>query len=317
MEREVSNKEYRAVVVGGARRGAELMQPAIQMFNEDSQRFAIAPLYVDPYPRRAMELAVRARENGIPALAAEARVEEMLQKAGENELAPLVLHVDRPLVVATALRAATNRSVLGYMLLRMPTGELYGMRMVLCSYETELKHLGAQFFEGLGEVTARSGTSFIVGEQGRPEHLVVEPVYREWFASHMKINLAKLVAGLEPESNPFEVTPDGRRVLPLHIWDSRSGWEAPLALTARITSKPVFPVIRGGEFAVGEIGPDGVRIHRLRFRQTDGKLTLYGMILVDVANVKAAEEQERTRRELERVLRRNTISRMQPVFTTD
>src|SRR5947207_2516534 len=245
------------VLTAGANRGARLMQPAIGAFNRASTRFALTPVYVDPVPERAAQLAREGTLRGIASQSIEARIEEVLPARREDNF-PLIVSVDNPQAVASALESASDasRPVLIYLLVRMPNQELLGIRAVLQEGDVESRRLGARFFRKLGEVTARSGASAVVGAQGRPEHLALEPAYRAWFAEHMNANMTKLVAHTQPESDPFEVTTDGRKTMSLMLKDSTGGWTDPTDLARAIVEHPTMPITRGRDFMVGEIGAD-------------------------------------------------------------
>jgi hypothetical protein len=318
----------RTVVVvrnAGAGRGARLMQTAVADWNGRSERAEIQLQYADPVPDRARLLVGEARARGITARATESRIEDVLTVESETETAPVLLNIDRPQAIASALGAVIirPRAILGYLLMRMPAGELYGLRFVIQADDEETKRRGAQFFERLALVTARAGSSHVVGTEGRSEHLAVEPVYRDWFGRHMQENLGKITASLEPEASPFELTSDGRTTLPLLIEHGGGSWADPIELAQRVARSPSTPLVRGENFVVGEVGPDGIRLHQVRLRTTDGRLALQGTAVFDLAGVEREEERlvvlHRTREltaALERATR-ETLSRTRPVFTTD
>src|SRR5205823_2356595 len=147
----------KAPIAGCMNRGARLMQPAIGAFNRASTRFALTPVYVDPVPERAAQLAREGVLRGIASQSIEARIEEVLP-ARRNDKFPLIVSVDNPQAVASALESASDvgRPVLIYLLVRMPNQELLGIRAVLQEGDVESRRLGARFFRKLGEVTARS-----------------------------------------------------------------------------------------------------------------------------------------------------------------
>jgi len=111
------------VLTAGANRGARLMQPAFAEFNRASNRFTLSPVYADPVPDRAAALVREATSRGIPARGVEARVEEILPSREFKHL-PLILSVDNPEAIATALETAVlaERPVLIYFLIRLPSG---------------------------------------------------------------------------------------------------------------------------------------------------------------------------------------------------
>ncbi len=311
------------VLTAGANRGARLMQPAFEAFNRASNRFTLATVYADPVPERASSLVIEAERRGIPARGVEARVEEVLPSREFKHL-PLILSVDNPETIAKALETAilAERPILIYFLIRLPNDELLGVRAVLQEGDEERQQLAARFFRRLAQVTARSGAAAVLGAEGRPEHLALEAAYRQWFADHMNANLTKIVAKIRPESDPFEVTTDGQTTMPLLMRESPEGWRDPSVLAREIVEQPTDPITRGHDFTVGEIGPDGIRFHVARMRALDGKPAIHSAAVVDPKTYEAAdaERQERVQREAQEALQRaerQTVSRTQPVFTTD
>jgi hypothetical protein len=311
------------VLTAGANRGARLMQPAFAEFNRASNRFTLSPVYADPVPDRAAALVREATSRGIPARGVEARVEEILPSREFKHL-PLVLSLDNPEAIATALETAVlaERPVLAYFLIRLPNDELLGLRAVLQRGDEEHQKVGARFFRRLAEVTARSGAARVFGAEGRPEHLALETRYRQWFADHMNANLAKIVAKIRPESDPFEVTTDGQTTMSLLMRESPDGWTDPSVLARDVVEQPTDPIMRGHDFSVAEIGPDGIRFHIARMRASDGKPAIGAAAVVDpnayeAADVARRERAERETREALQRAERQTVSRTQPVFTTD
>jgi hypothetical protein len=84
----------------------------------------------------------------------------------------------------------------------------------------------------------------------------------------------------------------------------------------------VIAIARGRDFAVAELGPDGVRFHIVRVRVTDGKPALNASAVVtpEAYRTADAERREAARRQLAEALaraERQTVSKTRPVFTTD
>jgi hypothetical protein len=311
------------VLTAGANRGARLMQPAFEEFNRASNRFTLAPVYADPVPDRAASLVREATGRGVPARGVEARVEEILSSREFKHL-PLILSVDNPEAIATALETAVlaERPVLIYFLIRLPNEELLGFRAVLQRGDEEHQRVGERFFRRLAQVTARSGAAAVLGAEGRPEHLALEMAYRRWFAEHMNANLTKIVAKIRPESDPFEITTDGQTTMSLLMRESPNGWTDPSVLARDVVEQPTDPIMRGHDFAIAEIGPDGIRFHIARMRALDGKPAVRAAAVVDRETYEAADvaRRERARRETQEALQRaerHSVSRTQPVFTTD
>jgi hypothetical protein len=309
------------VTVGGANRGARTMQRAIADFNRTSARFALAPTYVDPVPERALALVREGATRGIRARAVEARIEEVLSDDNQPR-SPLIVSVDNPHAVASALERAEGRPILVYLLVRMPSQELMGIRVVIRSGDDQERALAARFFRALGKVTARSGASVVIGVNGRPEHVALEPAYRAWFAEHMQSNMTKLVANIAPENDPLEVTFDGRKTMSLMVKESGATWSDPSELARAVVEHPLMPITRGRDFAIGELGPDGVRMHVLRVRATDGKPAIKARAVVTPEAYRAAdvEEREAIRRELAAAMGRAALATLGvtlAIFTTD
>jgi hypothetical protein len=311
------------VLTAGANRGARLMQPAFAEFNGASNRFTLSPVYADPVPDRAASLVREATSRGIPARGVEMRIEEILASHEFNDL-PLILSVDNPEAIANALETAvlTERPVLIYFLIRLPNEQLLGLRAVLQRGDEEHQQVGGRFFRLLAQVTARSGAAAVLGAQGRPEHLALETAYRSWFAMHMNANLTKIVAKIRAESAPFEVTTDGHTTMTLLMRESMDGWSDPSVLARDVIERPTDPITRGHDFSVAEIGPGGIRFHIARMRALDGTPAIRAAAVIDPGAYAAAdvERRERARRETQEALQRaerHSVSRTQPVFTTD
>ncbi|MCU1349808.1 MAG: hypothetical protein JWO56_2838 [Acidobacteria bacterium] len=311
------------VLTAGANRGALGMQPAFEDFNRVSQRFTLAPIYTDPVPERSAHLVREAAQRGVSARGIEARVEEILPLR-EFKNHPLIVSVDSPEAIAVVLQSAVlaERSVLIYLLVRLPSNELLGLRAVLQQGDEEQQAVGARLFRALAHVTARSGAAAVLGAEGRPEHLALEMTYRQWFADHMKSNLTKVVARIRPENDPFEVTMNGRETMSLLMRDSPSTWADPSVLARDVVDSPSVAIARGKDFTVAEIGPEGLRLHIVRVRALDGKPAIRAAAVVDAEAYRTAdaEREERSRREFERALgraERHALTRTRPVFTTD
>ncbi len=300
-----------SVFSGGAGRGARHLMPVIREINDISSRVRIEPTYVDPVPAKAATLAGEAVEQGVRAYSVEGHVEEFLtaETSDGRIVGVVVLNLDRAAAIASALRVAMvqGQGVLGYLLIATPSAELLGVRLCFRANERDLVDKAARFFDGLAVVTARSGSSWVVGNNGRPEHRAAEAVYREWFADHLRANLQRVVGDIEPECSPVELTRDGRTTLAAVVTESPTGWKDPRDLAEEVAADPPMPLVRGEDFAILETGTDGVRIHRIRLRATDGRLAVFDTTAIDQATVDAIAKRAE----------RSTISRLNPAFTTD
>lgn len=285
------------LVGGGSGRGLQGLLGPISEWNGRSDRTTIKLRAVDPVPGRAFAVASEASARGITARLAEVRVQDLLAQEGDAERSPAYLALDDPGSDASALEvlATQRRPVLGGLLIRTPWEELIGLRWTLAANDTENKRLGARFFTKLAEVTARRGSAYVVGERGRSEHAAAEKQYRAWFGEGATMNAGRIAVGIEPEVvAPFTVTTNGRNTLPLLLRDSGPVWADPIEIAADLVTSPTTPIIlvKNEEFAIGEIGPDGIRIHRVRLRH-DGRISLRGGAAVDRETLQAVEDHRR------------------------
>lgn len=317
---------------GGANRGARRNRTAFLEFNRDSNQATIEPKYVDVAPGRAFDFIRDSLESGLFARAIEGRVEDIVLAERGMSTDPIILNLDRASALANVLRttAESGRPTLGYLLLKLPSGRLWAVRFVLepCN-DVEPGNDGARasaiaFFERLADVSERNTSNAVVGDDADPEHRLLEPRIREWFVEHTKTNLAKIVAGVEPASNTFEVT-NGHDTYPLII-SLQQSWVDPLVLAESVLENPVIPIRRGMQFVLAEVTPSGIRFHEVR-RRTDDRVTVGGAEVIDRAAVAARaeaqaqlarrEEERRVAREALAKATRETLSRRNPVMTTD
>lgn len=307
----------------GAHRGARKNIPHLAAIEGESTRIAPHVTYVDLYPGRAAHTAAAARAAGLTATAVEARAEDYLD-TGFPEHTPILVHLDDPKAVANVLHHAEGKPypLAGYMLLRTPTDALLGLAFTITEEDEEAKRRIATVFHAIDRVAPRRGAAWVIGEHARPEHRAAEEAYRTWIGEHARTNLARLVVGLRPESYELELTTDGRTSMPVFVEESTQRWQDPFTLAQAFAANPQTPVLRGEEFAIAEIGPDGLRLHLARIRNTDGGVALRGFVGYDPATLAALDraERERLERQLADAIRRaerQTITRRAPMFTTD
>lgn len=315
---ETKRKPRRTVEVlnAGANRGARTNLGTFQHWNQESQAIVLAPRYVDPVLGRAEMMKSEAKMRGLDASAVEGTIEQVIAAEGAKNK-PLLLNLDRADAIARAVLATDDIScpVLGYLLLKLPSGEMWGVRFFLAPGDLEARRLAVKLFHRLGEVAARRGSGAILGVNGTVADRAAEPLYRRWFAEHTRENLGKLFAGLEPAGNTFEVTDDGQTTYALII-EERDTWAAPDELAAAIARNPPIPILRGESWVIAEVTGAGVRFHKVRRRQTDDRVCLQGLSAMDEASV----DRERAARESAAALvraERQTLSRSRPVLSTD
>lgn len=306
-----------AVVNAGANRGALGNLDAFASWNRDSSRLALVPHYIDPVPGRAALMKAEAAKRGVAAEAVEGTIEGAIA-AGDVAKQPILLNLDSPRAIAETVLASEHLDspLLGYLLVKLPSGELWGVRFYLRPGDTEGRRLAVKFFHRLGELTARRGSSAIVGAQGNVAHRAAEARYRAWFAAHTQEQLGKLLAGTEPSGHSIEVTDDGGTTTYALLIEEGAAWSDPRELAERVAADPPAPILRGESWVIAEVVPDGLRFHKVRRRKTDDKVALHGLGVIDNVGVDA----ERQAREAAEALRRaasQTVSRRQPVLTTD
>ena len=304
---------------GGAGRGAHLMQTAIAEYNRTSERAELRPLYVDPQPGKARELALQGRDLGVLADYREDTIQASLTAPGDR-IAPLVLNLDHPRALAECLEAAGSRPVLAYTLIVSPRGRMYGVRMVYTSDTETDRRSAVGLFRSLATVVANSGADAVFGLSGAIEHSWQEPVYRSWFSEHMTTNVYRVVSGVPSENAPMEITPDGHTTMPVIICEV-SAWEHPASLANRVVDNLPQAIVRGQDFAIAEIARDGLRIHPVRLRHTDGRTAVYDTVAIDPDAVAESEEEDRLLRErAAKSLKRaenDTLTRRDAALMTD
>lgn len=312
--------QFRPVVVGGANRGARETLPVLAKISRDTP---VVVTFVDPAPQRSVVLARDVASQRLLTRGIEGRIENVLPRL-DTPRAPLILHVDDPQVIATTLANADlrARSILTYLFARLPSDQLLGIRSVLRDGDDSVRQAAVLFFERLAQIRARAGSKHVFGQEGRVEHMVVEPLYRRrWFGDHVASCLTHAFADTVPDFNSFEVTADGTTTLPLLFHEARSGWTPASDLAHILISRTSTPIVRGDDFMIAEIGAHAIRLHIARIRVSDGAIVVENksaqvsaFAYAEAAEAKRREEQLRLA--LERA-RRETLSRTQPVWTSD
>ena len=267
-------KRIISVINGGANRGARENLQTFARYNEASSHAVIVPTYVDPAPGRALAMRESAALRGVTAHAVEARVEELVASRDVDPDAPVVLNLDRASAVANSLRSlgGRGRAVLGYLLIKLPSGRLWATRFALEPQDALGRQAAIAFFERLAEVSERGSSASVVGATSDPAHRLLEPVIRRWFSIHCEQNLGRLAAGIEPIASTFEVTTNGRDAQSLHLVVAAE-WSDPGVLAEAVLANPDSPIRRGSSFVIAEITSGGVRFHEVR-RRRDGRVTV-------------------------------------------
>jgi hypothetical protein len=269
----------------GAGRGSEQMQPLVARLNDVSTVLRLDQRFVDPDPGKAVTLAERGRRLGLRTSYRETTGEAYLEQS-HGDRSPAVVAIDDPRAIARILELGIERVLFIYLLIHPPFGGLTGWRFVLPPENAELKRRLADFFQKLAEVTA-PGSSRDVFEP--PVNHLTEDLHRKSFAEHFEQNIAKVVNGLEPETAPAEVTFDGREISQVEILESQQRWRTSEELLRDLQSSLQVPVRRGTNFAILEIGENGIRIHQARYRVRDGRFALNRLTATEPESVQRAE----------------------------
>lgn len=315
------------ILAGGSHLGARENLPAVARFNEKSESAEVVVEYVDIEPGRAEEMVALAAERGIVATGAEARIETVIAARPK----PLMLHVDSLESIAKTLVEVDSHPVpiLLYLLMRLPADWLLGLRVALRAEDAFARRDFRRLIETCATVTARAGSSRVIGDEAPPGHRLAEPLYRAWFAAHATDNLAKFVAGTEPTSAPLEATLDGTTTVPL-VPVFRDAFGEPRAVVREALLRPSTPLPKGTDVLVAEVVPGAVRFHEARRRVMDGAVVVRGSAGFDLpAFQKAAEESalarviaerrlaERTREEATTTTTLATAEVLSPLYVTD
>ena len=295
------------VVIGIGRAGTRLIDVLPRINHTLGSRLDL--VLVDAEPGRSRDAAARLRSMGMQSQFLEAPIEDV-RIVGTNSGDPqgiMVNLTDDPGVTPWLLRKYRGFSVITQIYTRMPNGTLYGQSATLRpEAETEREKLAA-FFEAAQKVTARTGAEDLWGSLGLPEHRMAEPLYRNWQMRLLEGSLMRLATKRDLPGDPIQISIDGQTSVPMIIQDHRDRWRGDEEITAEIVDSACQPLIRGRGFAIGEIGPDGVRIHHARLRKLDGRVSLHGFSALD----KAAIEDAVRRKELW------SASRINPMFYSD
>lgn len=296
--------------LGGLHRGGTHALDTISAWNRTSPTAVIAVNGYDVNPNRIHEAQAHAARTNLSLVARQGRVQDVVANEGENAAGrPIIVAVDdaRTGAEVSARCAKLMRAMLLYLIIRLPTKQLVGLTAVLRKDDVEEKLSLATFLLALSDCTVRKGHRAVLGDDGLPEHVFREPHYRQLFRAHLTDNLPRLLWDLEPEAAPLEVTFDGETRLPLLIEDSRAGWRDATTLARAVLGRPSVSIAPGKDLCIGEVGPDGIRLHTARYRVLDRALSVNATSVID-----AAAFEEALRR-----AERQTISRTYPVYTTD
>ena len=259
------------LIHAGARRGARALAPYLATWNRQAT-FSLSPVYVDPVPGRADAMRERASELGLAALAEESAIEDYL--TGNKEHDPrsvLLLSLDNPRSISQALDASTGIPVLAYSIWQFPTGHLAGFQAAIAPDDEATRRRLAGFFRAVDTLTARAGSGAVFGERANGANHATEPFYRNGFGAHLARSLPKLASRLEPDDPPIGLVLGGGPPEAATIVESPRQWRREDDLLGEAPKNPIAP---GSSQLILELGPDGLRVHRLRLRRVDRGVTL-------------------------------------------
>lgn len=296
--------------LGGLHRGGEHAMDTIDAWNRTSPTAVLGVNGFDMNPNRIHEAQGYAARSNLSLVAKHGRVQDFVAADGVNAASrPIIIAVDdaRSGAEVCAMCASFKRAMLLYLIIRLPNKQLVGLTAVLRKDDVAEKLALAAFLLALADCTVRKGHRSVLGAEGLPEHVFIEPQYRQLFRAHLTDNLPRLLWDLEPEAAPVEVTFNGDTRMPLLIEDSRAGWRDATSLARDVLARPSVSIAPGKDLCIGEVGPDGIRLHIARYRALDRALSVNATSVIDTA----AFEEALRRAE------RQTISRTYPVYTTD
>ena len=272
-------KDLRSTVtLAGAHRGAEyLLDPFVEWERQTSPGALVR--VIDPRPERISAFSEKASARGLATEGIALRLEELLAQAPLEDRV-LVLTLDTPGAVARALSLTHSAKVtlLGYLLLRLPSGLLWGMRMIFLPEDATARRQAERFFDLLSRLTSPGGSGEIIGAGGAPEHLAIEGLLRSWMGSHLKDNLGKVMAGLPVTAYPIEVTDDGDSGVPLLLIEEENG--STKHSTQSLIEGLGMPLPAGKAFMVAYLSAGSIRFTRVHLpsggvRLSDRQLALF------------------------------------------
>jgi hypothetical protein len=296
--------------LAGLNRGGKHAMDTIDAFNRTSPTITLGVNGYDMNPNSIHEARAYAAKRDLQFAVHQGRVQDFVAADGADAAGrPIIIAVDdaRSGAEVAAMCASFTRAMLLYLIIRLPNKELVGLTAVLRKEDAAEKLALAAFLLALSDCTVRKGHRAVLGDDALPEHVFQEPHYRQLFRAHLTDNLPRLLWDLEPEAAPVEVTFNGETRMPLLIEDSRAGWRDATTLARDVLARPSVSISPGKDLCIGEVGPDGIRLHTARYRALDRGLSVNATSVID-----AAALEEALRR-----AERQTISRTYPVFTTD
>jgi hypothetical protein len=260
--------------VAGSGRGASSILPFFGAMQRTSTAIEPRPYFVSPRADQLDRIRALGDEQQLSVRTVEAKIEDVITTP-DMGTAPLILTLDSPRAVAAALDATAETfvAILIYIFFQMQDGALIAMAAILTRQDTQLKRQLALFFHTVADVTVRSGSAAVFGEDAPAANIELEDFLRDWIGHHMATNLQKVIVDLEPNTAPIQVSRDGTTVMPFLVEVSTDGFKTIDALRTSVLGNLVAPLERGKDLVIAEVGPNAVRFHDARLR-TDGSLVI-------------------------------------------
>lgn len=330
----IRHRSHHRILNVGANRGARANLPALTNFARRSDASPLHLVYVDPAPGRARETTELARRRGLDSTSLEARAEDVLNA---SEATAVVANVDDPSTLAQVIEAARGERLplLGLLILQLPDGRLSALMHSLRASDPQAERLVA-FHRALATLTARGGSRSIFGRGTAPTNLLLEPSIRRAFVDHSESELARVIADVPAEREPAEIAIAGRPPVPFLVTENPTFGD-PREVVGRLIDEGDFTLRRGRSMVAAEVTPEGIRLHEARLRVIDGELAVRPVSTLTPAAMErlrapppVSPSTDGTGPNLAELglgflaavagieaVRSDTITRTQPVFTTD
>jgi hypothetical protein len=301
--------------VGGGR-GMRAMLPVLAERERESPGSKIR--LFEPRVSKGRELVRLAAERGVTMQLRTARGEDGLRGGTDGGL--VLIHTDDPATTASLLAndRLAHRPILAQLLLRY-SDRIAGIRIAAPGGDQATRHAGVVLFERLAELRARRGAAAIVDD---PAFSVIEEPVRAWMRSAVEREAERLEVGIEPESDPIELTLDGIETAPVFVVETNAP-EAPDAVVRRTLATELEhrTLTRGTSFMVAEVPRHerALYLHEARLRLTDGALRVLGReaLTSESFNRAAIMGTSSTLNDLGLLLAFFAITAAAPVVTTD
>ena len=321
-----SSKKQFPIVLAGAGRGGQANLSAFKQFNNEAIKAELLLGIIDPVSGRAETLATKAMTEGIKAIGGEEHIEDIVFEGGICP--PIVTAIDTASDNAQTIRNAEEslQTVIGQLLVKTNEDDLFALRFHLRHKDKIARLQTLALLDAMSRISERKGGESVWGEEGRTEHRLLEPVFRENYAQSLARDLRKTLFHLEPECSPLEISFDGKTVYPL-IVETNPRHLPPEELLDDLPSHLYLPFGRGDSLVVAEIVGNDIGLQKVSRRRSDGCLVLSD--IADTTSIAQADgmqsmidryREEQVNEEKARLqarLNRSSLSLSKPITTTD